>query len=86
MNDFTPQGFYPIAAYTNGYEIVVLGLPEHLPEEHPLAHNCDTMGCGSLDHVVARVPVLQPTPELKWGTVKAHTSLVGAPDKMPSQD
>jgi hypothetical protein len=80
-----PNGFYPIAAYTNGYEIVVIGLPEHLPEEHPLAHNCDVMGCGSLDHVVTRIPVLQPTPELEWGRVKKHNALLGTKYKTPEE-
>ena len=89
MDEFTPEGFYPIAAYTNGYEIVVLGLPECFPElddDDPLAHNCDAMGCGSLDHVVARIPVLQPTPELEWGRVRKHTTLVGTRHKIPSHD
>lgn len=72
--DPTPKGYWDIEAYTNGYEIVVVGYPpndEDLPPGSP-THNCDQMGCGSLDHVVARIPVNTPTPELEWnGTREA---------------
>ena len=71
-NDRLPDGFYKIEAYTNGYQIVILGHPpqdDELPEGAP-AHNCDVMGCGSVGpHVVAYVPVLAPAPELEWGKV-----------------
>lgn len=64
-----PDGFYAIQAYTNGYVIIVEGqLPEGLPEDGPLAHNCDEMGC-RMAHVVARIPILEPTPELRWGSI-----------------
>ena len=70
MNDKgTPDGFYEIKAYTNGYVIIVEGQPpEGSSSEDPIAHNCDEMGCG-LFHVVARIPVLEPTPELRWGSL-----------------
>ena len=61
-----PKPFHKIEAYTNGYQIVVIGIPPELPEDDPLSHSCDAMGCGSLDHVVARIPVMEPTPELDW--------------------
>ena len=66
-NDRIPSGFWKLDAYTNGYQIVVLGDPPHEEEMvHQLYHNCDQMGCGSLDHVVAVVPIMTPTPELRW--------------------
>ncbi len=52
-----PEDFVPITAYTDGEEIVVLGNP---PDEdrdpRGEIHDCDAMGCGSLGHVVARIP------------------------------
>lgn len=62
-----PSGFWQIEAYTNGYQIVVIGCPPtDLEETDSLYHNCDEMGCSSLDHVVARIPVMAPHPELDW--------------------
>ncbi len=67
MNDI-PDVFWKIEAYTNGYQIVVLGTPPMDQEEgDPLYHNCDAMGCSGGEHVVARIPVLAPHPELNWG-------------------
>lgn len=69
MNERIPAGFHPIDAYTNGYVIIVIGELQH---SSSLWHNCDEMGCGSLDHVIARIPVLEPTPELHWGKETTH--------------
>ena len=58
--DYIPAGFWKINAFTNGYQIVVLGSP-------PNHHNCDQMGCGSVgDHVLCRIPIMYPVPELRW--------------------
>ena len=49
----TPEGTR--LAYLTGNELVLLGNPD--PEEDldsPDAHNCDAMGCGSMEHVVKR--------------------------------
>ena len=65
-----PEGFYAITAYTNGYVIIIEGQPpEGMSLDDPLAHNCDAMGCG-VCHVVARIPVLEPMPELEWARRK----------------
>ncbi len=68
-DDRTPKGFWKLDAYTNGYQIVVLGTPPYrddYDENDPNAHNCDAMGCGSLDHVLCKIPILAPMPELSW--------------------
>ena len=54
-----PKGWWPLNAYSNGEEIVVMGTPTHneeLAEDAPEQHDCDEMGCGS-DHVLARFRV-----------------------------
>lgn len=71
MRDNTPRDFWEIKAFTNGYQIVVLGSPPDsedlgISEDDPLNHNCDEMGCGSIEHVLARIPVMHPTPYLWW--------------------
>ena len=70
MNDKgVPDDFYEIKAYTNDYVIIVEGeIPDDIPLDGPLAHNCDEMGCG-MAHIVARIHVQEPTPELRWGSV-----------------
>jgi hypothetical protein len=81
MMNNTPEGFYPIEAYTNGYVIVILGTPPELDDDDLLAHNCDAMGCGSVGpHVVASVPVLEPTPELRWGMLSQRHRYSGPLD------
>jgi len=53
----TPKGFQKMEAFTNGKTIVILGgVPdeEGIPEESQ--HNCDFMGCGLGDHVIAKIP------------------------------
>lgn len=53
-----PQGFtelknvYAVFVSENN-EIVVLGIPKE-SEDEETGHNCDYMGCGSLDHVILR--------------------------------
>jgi hypothetical protein len=60
----TSDKYWKVEAYTNGFEIVILGEPNELPAEHPLAHDCDSMGCSSVNHVILRIPILEPIPEL----------------------
>ena len=70
--DYIPAGFWKINAFTNGYQIVVLGSPPNpedldIPDDDPRHHNCDQMGCGSVgDHVLCRIPIMYPVPELRW--------------------
>jgi len=54
---YMPKGFTPIRGYTNGEEIVLCGVPDAPPDgaEETSAHNCDEMGCGSIDHVILRI-------------------------------
>ncbi len=72
LEDYTPSEFWKIEAFTNGYQIVVMGSPPDsedlgIPDDDLLNHNCDDMGCGSVgDHVLCRIPVMQPMPELNW--------------------
>ena len=71
-----PEGFYEIKAYTNGYVIIVEGTPpEGTSLDDPVAHNCDAMGCG-VCHIVARIPVLEPTPELEWARLNPPPPLL----------
>ena len=75
-----PDGFYAIQSYTNGHVIIVEGqLPNDLSEAD-WAHNCDEMGCG-MSHIVARIPVLEPTPELEWARLSSPPML-----QVPSED
>ena len=54
-----------IRGYTNGYQIIIVGQPvDEVSEDDPLYHNCDAMGCSSLEHVIARIPVMYPEPYL----------------------
>lgn len=46
-----PEGYELLTAYTNGAEIVVMDDLDQIEEDH----DCDQMGCGSLDHVLCRV-------------------------------
>lgn len=67
-----PDGFWKIEAYTNGYQIVVVGTPlgeDELgfayDEWDEWAHDCDRMGCGTFSHVIARIPIMhRPSREL----------------------
>lgn len=52
--DLIPKGATLIEAYiTSSNEIVVMGQPKKDDENH----NCDAMGCGSLSHVLHRLPL-----------------------------
>jgi hypothetical protein len=67
--DRTPTGFWKLDAYTNGCQIVVLGeIPykDDYDENDPNEHNCDEQGCGSFEHVLCRIPVMSPMPQLNW--------------------
>ncbi len=74
-----PETYWKIDAYTNGYTVVIIGVPPNLPEDNPLSHNCDAMGCGSVGpHVIARIPIMgipimAPTPEIYWNNHKHQT-------------
>lgn len=55
MSDYrTPKGFVHMKNATNVFisdnEIVVLGTPDEEVSEH----NCDYMGCSSVEHVIFR--------------------------------
>ena len=49
--EYVPKGYSLIQAFTNGKEIVI---PDQTYLRISDDHNCDQMGCGSLDHVFAR--------------------------------
>jgi hypothetical protein len=71
-HDYTPEGYVKadgygdetqgFRAYVKGNDVVVCGVPADTDDEES-AHNCDQMGCGSMDHVLFRfqLPVAQPT-------------------------
>ena len=50
-----PKGFKKIEAYTDYKTVVIMGDPYLLDGDN---HNCDAMGCGSMGHVMARMPIL----------------------------
>ncbi len=53
-----PSGFEKMDAYSNGEILIVLGVPiEDLDVNENPIHNCDEMGCGSLDHTIAIIPL-----------------------------
>jgi len=59
QKDLIPRGGKLVEAYETEREIIVIGEPEHEPDEHDdswydTAHNCDAMGCGTLSHVLYR--------------------------------
>jgi hypothetical protein len=51
--DFVPKGARLIEAYVTDREIIVMGQPKEDDENH----NCDAMGCGTLSHVLYRLPL-----------------------------
>lgn len=64
-----PEGWFGLdveGVYIKGDQLVVVGEPDEQIE-----HNCDAMGCGSLDHVLFRCTIP------KWQAVE-HTL---APDE-----
>jgi hypothetical protein len=81
MDNRVPGEYRKIEAYTNGFEIVVMGMPVEVPEGDPLFHSCDEMGCGSLDHVVARVPIRTKYPYLLPADLQpSRYAVIGADD------
>jgi len=51
--DLIPKGANLVEAYLTEREIVVMGQPKEDDENH----NCDAMGCGTLSHVLYRLPL-----------------------------
>jgi len=50
-----PTGWMPVAAFTDGREIVIVGEPpDEEADPHGDLHDCDVMGC-RIDHVIVRV-------------------------------
>ncbi len=55
-----PAGYRPLAAYTNGAEVIVTGSPPDEDDDPKYElHNCDAMGCG-WEHVLLRQDVEWP--------------------------
>lgn len=54
--DRVPKGFAPVEAFADGKNIVILGEPDESDELTESSHNCDAMGCGSMDHVIVKIP------------------------------
>ncbi len=53
-----PDGYRLIGhpnIYSNGHEVIILGMPAEDSD-----HNCDVMGCSSVDHVIYRGPLKEP--------------------------
>jgi hypothetical protein len=55
-----PKGFKKIEAYTDYKTVVIMGDLYVLDGD---SHNCDAMGCGSVGHVMARLPILPEPPQ-----------------------
>ena len=51
--DCVPKGARLVEAYVSAGEIIVMGQPAK--EDEP--HNCDALGCGTLSHVLYRLPL-----------------------------
>jgi len=56
-DEFIPEGAELVECYKTNTEIIVCGYPN--PDDE--SHNCDEMGCGSLNHVLYRFVI--PTAE-----------------------
>jgi hypothetical protein len=56
---YVPEGAEPVEAYRKGDLLVVCGEPVEGSEEgdQPDDHNCDAMGCSSVNHVIFRQKV-----------------------------
>jgi hypothetical protein len=56
--------WWPVTAYTDGARVIVCGIPNDTDGDvdHPDAHNCDAMGCSSIEHVIVRFTLPQPMP------------------------
>ena len=55
--DMIPQGATLVEAYKTDREIIVMGQPPEGDELTEDGHNCDAMGCGTLSHVIYRLPL-----------------------------
>lgn len=51
--DMIPKGATLVEAYLTERELVVIGQPKEDDDNH----NCDAMGCGTLSHVLYRLPL-----------------------------
>lgn len=82
--DFVPAGHLKIVGaqevFIGPRSIVVLGVP---PEDSD--HDCDGMGCGSLDHVLYRgkllvtdEEIIEHTRQIDFAKVAAHLEASGA--------
>lgn len=56
-----PEGALLAECYETTNQFIIIGTVESDDEEH----NCDVMGCGTLSHVIARIP--------RKGTASNHT-------------
>lgn len=71
--DVVPKGAKLVEAYLTNSELVVMGQPKEDDE----THNCDAQGCGSLSHVLYRMPLPndQAHPTAAGGTGGAQKGL-----------
>lgn len=53
VNDRIPKGARWVEAYLTSDEVIVMQGVQDLPADH----DCDAMGCGSLEHVIERAPI-----------------------------
>ena len=77
MPDRLPDGYVPIRAYSDGDRVVICGNP---PDEEQITdpeqgHNCDEMGCGTLDHALVSLELttrqkLHMLEEITWRQLK----------------
>lgn len=51
--DLIPKGARLVEACLTAREVIVMGWPKEDDE----SHNCDVMGCGTLSHVLYRLPL-----------------------------
>lgn len=49
---FIPETASLVECYETATEYIIIGTPESDDE----THDCDAMGCGTLSHVMARIP------------------------------
>ena len=70
--DFVPAGWVGLdidGAYINGTQLVIFGSPAEGSE-----HNCDAMGCSTLNHVLVRCHI----PEWQAAQHSLHTDAASA--------
>ena len=54
--DLIPKSAILVEAYLTDREVIVMGRPPESDDEET-GHNCDAMGCGTLSHVIYRIPL-----------------------------